>query len=115
MADYKEIIVEGREYQRHCRLVLENPLGGTPSFNFVEEKVTELDGLPTFTTPIDNLVFPYVGAYSFLLYNSTTGELYPSTALNALVSNGNILFTETFLREVLLSLYKAKAEERDAA
>lgn len=113
MADYKEVEVSGREYQRHRRLVIDNPIGNGIEFNFVEERVTELTGLPVEVTSISNLIFPYVSTETFIIYNSSTGEPYASTALNALVDNGQIRFKMSFLKEVILSLYKAKAAERD--
>jgi len=113
MADYKEIAVSGREYQRHRRLVIDNPVGNGIVFNFVEEKVTELTGLPVEVTPVSNLTFPYVSTETFIIYNSSTGEPYASSALNALVDNGQIRFKMSFLKEVILSLYKAKVTQRD--
>lgn len=44
MADYKESNVSGTSWQRAVRVVVENPYGGIPSINFVEEKAINLDG-----------------------------------------------------------------------
>jgi hypothetical protein len=113
MVEYKEVNVSGIEYQRHRSFAVDHPFEGQLSFNFVEEKVTELEGLPIFITPVGNLIFPYNADETFIVYNSSTGEPYPATALNVLAVGGQILFKMSFLKEVILSLYKAKAEERD--
>lgn len=42
MADYKESSVAGTSWQRATRVVIENPYGGTPSVNIVEEKAINL-------------------------------------------------------------------------
>lgn len=42
MADYKESSVAGTSWQRAVRVVVENPYGGAPSVNIVEEKVINL-------------------------------------------------------------------------
>ena len=44
MADYKEQTIAGKSWQRCVRVVIENPYGGTPSINFVEEKALNIDG-----------------------------------------------------------------------
>ena len=44
MADYKESTVSGTSWQRAVRVVVENPYGGTPSINFVEERAVNLGG-----------------------------------------------------------------------
>lgn len=50
MADYKESSVNGTSWQRAVRVVVENPYGGVPSINIVEEKAINLDG--TITTQL---------------------------------------------------------------
>jgi len=40
MPDYKEQMIEGKAWQRACRIVIENPLGEIPQVNFVEEIIT---------------------------------------------------------------------------
>lgn len=42
MADYKEKEVAGKSWQRACRVMIENPYGGTPTITFVEEEATQL-------------------------------------------------------------------------
>lgn len=42
MSDYKESTIAGTSWQRACRVVVENPLNGTPSILFVEEQAINL-------------------------------------------------------------------------
>jgi hypothetical protein len=113
MAEYEEISITGRRYKCPERLIVDHPKVGTTSFNFVEERVSEYNEIPSETKPSGNLIFPYNAAETFIVYNSSTGEPYPATALSTLAVGGQILFKMSFLKEVILSLYKAKAEERD--
>lgn len=115
MANYKEIEVVGTEYQHHSRFCIENPVAGVPTCMFVEETVIDLEGLEVEVKPAGSLCFPYNANDTFIVYNSSTGEPYASTTLNTLVDAGQIRFKMSFLKEVILSLYKAKAEERDGA
>ncbi len=48
--DYKEQTISGKEWQRCVRVVIENPYGGKPSINFIEEKPLSLYKLTTLNT-----------------------------------------------------------------
>lgn len=48
MADYLETTVTGKTWRRAVRVVCDNPLGGTPTVNFVLQDVIKIDGVPTF-------------------------------------------------------------------
>ncbi len=52
--NYKESQVAGTQWQRAVRVVVENPLNGTPSLMFVEEQATQL-GDRIITEPCANL------------------------------------------------------------
>lgn len=53
--DYNESVVEGKEWQRANRVVIENEYNGTPSIMFVEEVVVQLADR-TVKTPCGTLV-----------------------------------------------------------
>lgn len=52
--NYKQSEVTGTQWQRAIRVVIENPFGGVPSINFVEETATQL-GDSVITQPCSNL------------------------------------------------------------
>lgn len=52
--NYNESSVAGTQWQRACRVVIENPLNGTPSLMLVEERVMQL-GEDIIATPCANL------------------------------------------------------------
>lgn len=53
MPDYKESTIAGTKWQRACRVVIENPLSGTPSIMFVEEEAINTGG-KTITNLVAN-------------------------------------------------------------
>lgn len=57
MADntnYNESEVLGTKWQRACRVIVDNPYGGVPTINFIEEEAINLGG-NIITTPISNV------------------------------------------------------------
>lgn len=76
MPDYKETQITGKSWQRAVRVVIENPLGGTPSILFVEEEVINT-GSGTITRPVANLsaAFDEANQLHIDIYNKLN-ELY---------------------------------------
>mgnify|MGYP000897593661 CR=1 FL=1 len=101
MPDYNEATVSGKEWQRACRVVIENPYGGVPSINFIEETAV-LVNEKFIATPCSNIVEQFDPAKEIELRdanNGLTGEK---------VSYG-------MLYVILNSLYRQLAEQRDGA
>lgn len=56
--NYKESNVTGTQWQRATRIVIENPFGGIPTVNFIEEKATQL-GESVITQLCANLIVAF--------------------------------------------------------
>lgn len=89
MSDYKETTIAGTSWQRCCRVVIENPYGGIPSINFVEEKAINIEGgiitnlCSNLTTSFDpTATFPAYDENGELIREITHAEVYG--LLNAL-------------------------------
>lgn len=54
MTDYKQSEVTGTTWTRAGRVMIDNPLGGTPSILFAEEEATNL-GTRTITNLVGNI------------------------------------------------------------
>lgn len=72
MSNYKQSSSVGTSWQRACRVVIDNPLGGTPVANIVEEEVVSLGG-KTITTPCSNLYVDFDPAAEIALIDPETG------------------------------------------
>lgn len=74
--DYKESSVAGTSWQRAVRVVVENPYGGVPSINIVEEKAVNLgDGVITNLCGNLTTVFNPEDALHMAIYEKLN-ELY---------------------------------------
>jgi len=102
MANYQQLVISGDSWVRSNRIVIENPLNGTPNISFAEEKVVVLgdDILHSqFGLVMENMTDP---ASSFPVINPMTGESTGTTA-----THGDIY-------ALLHSLYLDLAGKRDA-
>ena len=102
MVNYRQTNVSGESWQRCTRVVIENPLNGTPSVNFIEEKVVNL-GDQYITTPCDNLTLSFDATAEFPLVDPVTGEVP--------VERTSMSHFEVYA--VLNSLYIYLAKKRD--
>lgn len=74
--DYKETAITGKSWRRASRVIIDNPLGGTPSVMFVEDEAINT-GTDTITRPVANLssVFDPANSLHVAIYNKLN-ELY---------------------------------------
>lgn len=102
MADYKEANVAGTEWQRGCRVIIENPSGEAPYVVFIEEVATNLNG-KVITRPLQgNLRLAFDPAKTFPAFDPTT------------LAQTGATYTHQQVYEIVFSLYMATALERDA-
>lgn len=104
MANYKESTVTGTQWTRCNTVVINNPIGGVPTVQFLEEVVISTPG-GVMSFPSDGLrLFDAVNpSREIALLNPSTGE-----------ATGQVV-TEGFLYAALFSRYIALAAARDAA
>lgn len=103
MAEYQESTDTALSWQRCVRFTFFNEQGQTPVLECREERVVVVASEVVAKRDIGAITFDLDGPYEFDLLSLTTGEPTGSTA------------TQTDLRRMILSLYRAKAADRDAA
>jgi hypothetical protein len=103
MPNYKESAVAGTKYQRACRVLIDNPLNGTPSIMFVEEEVVSSGEGQEITRIVSNLSAPFDPSGTF-------PGLDPETNLPV---GRDITHGEVYA--LLYSLYMNLATQRDSA
>ena len=101
MADYKQTDIAGSKYQRACRIMIENPIGGPPSVVFVEEEITTVTG----QNPIHRLVGRLPVAYD---PNEMVTMIDPTTNLPT-----ETVYPASLAQWIIYSIYWKKAGERD--
>lgn len=103
MADYKETAVSGIEWQRGCRVIIENPSGEAPYIVFIEEMATNLNGKVITRPLLSNLKVAFDPVKTFPAFDPVT-----------LTQTGDT-YTQQQVYDIMFSLYMATALERDAA
>lgn len=104
MSNYKQSPVTGESWQRAVRVVIENPVDGTPAISFIEEQVINLPG-EKITRPAGNVAEPFMPENyleQFNVINPETGEVIRTAT-----------YQEVYV--VLHSLYLHVAAKRDLA
>jgi len=101
MGDYKESTLAGTSWQRAVRVVVENPLNGTPSIMFVEEQAINT-GSDIITRPVANLSCSFDPSATFPALDPTTNE-----PVGRDITHGEVY-------GLLYSLYMDLAKKRDA-
>ena len=103
MSNYNEQGVTGAEWQRAKRIVIVNPLGGTPEIRFDEETVLTTSAGQTIHNPHGYLNVAFDPDAVIDIYNPLTGEATGQT-----VTQGEV-------HALLYSAYLTAATARDAA
>lgn len=102
--DYKASNVDGHEYHRFSRVVVDVPLDATPQIICVEQSVLRLsNGMAPVIRDVGNLNFPFDIEACFPLLNPATGEPTGQTI------SGHEVYA------AIWSVVMAKAKERDEA
>lgn len=99
--NYRETNIAGTSWQRACRVVIENPLNGTPHILFVEEQVVNV-GDDRITRPVANVSCQFNPTATIPIINPETGLPTGATA------------THRDVYAILYSLYMQLANARDA-
>lgn len=107
MSNYQQTSITGESWIRAVRVVLENPLIGTPAATFVEERAINL-GSETLVRPHGNLVEPFIASGDGANLTETFDLLNPDTG--AVI--GSATYQEVYA--MLHSLYYHVAAKRDA-
>ena len=102
--DYQQSSMTGTRWQRARRILIDHPLGQTPSVLFAEDEVMTLADGTTIERPVANLSAAYDPDYTFPLRDPATGETIPGQT-----------GTQAQLYTLLYSAYWALALARDAA
>lgn len=74
MPDYKASEIAGTTWQRCRQVVLDNPIGGTPTVRFDEQEILAIDGRE-IKRPAGSLSLPFDPARSIPLRDPETGDL----------------------------------------
>lgn len=102
MPNYRETSVTGSQHQRARRVVIDNPLNGTPQVNFVEETVVDV-GAEKINRDAGNLYVAFDPTKQVAIIDPSTGAATGQTVTHAEVY------------AILHSVYLQAAGERDAA
>lgn len=104
MSNYKQSTVTGDSWVRAKRVVVENPLNGTPAISFIEERVINLPD-QVITQSAGNVAEPFTpenALEEFPLRHPETGVLI-----------GSLTYQDVYV--MLHNLYMHVAAKRDAA
>ena len=107
MSNYQQTSITGESWIRAIRVVLENPLIGTPAATFVEERAINL-GSETITRPHGNLVEPFITSGDSANITEQFNLLNPETG--AVI--GSATYQDVYV--ILHSLYYHAVSKRDA-
>ena len=102
MADYKETIVSGTQWQRCCAINIQNSYGRTPQITMQEERLTNVNG-EMFQQGAGGINLEFNPDEVIPLLNPVDGSPIGQT------------MTQAQIHIALWSLYMMKAAERDAA
>lgn len=102
MPDYKETTIEGKKWQRSCRVIIENPRKGSPSVTYIEQEIIDV-GDDEVIRDIGSISRPFDPAATFPLIDPVTME---PTGKTATMAQAYVL---------LHSYYLHIASERDVA
>jgi hypothetical protein len=100
MANYKEQEITGSQYQRACRVIIENALDETPTVNFVEEEITILPNNKNHKL-IGSLQMTFDPNEMVTMVDPETNELTET------------VYPASLAQWIIYSLYFKKANERD--
>lgn len=101
MSNYKETNIAGTQWKRSHRVIIDNPLNGSPRVIFMEQTVNAIQGGDTITQPAGQIEKNFDPYGVIDLINPLTGAPTGQT------------ITQMELHVILYSLYIQLAIERD--
>lgn len=103
MANYNETSAQGTAWKRCHKIIIDNPLGGTPSIRFFEQDVVVI-GDKTIAADSSTCTSEFSADKPILMADTETLEIDPNNSV-----------TQGDLYAILFSLYMAVAKSRDVA